>query len=127
MKNRSKYYLKGEMRQRGWNQAMLDEFGLEPDKYEANPRFKRAYPTQYYLKSKVHAVEGTLEFQQRLAKKREVGTKLSEAMKRAKIEKRLEHVNNFITGDFTPGTLRSHLQGYFWKKYGQSPITEIDL
>jgi hypothetical protein len=118
MIDRSKFYLKGEMRQRGWNQAMLDEFGLEPDKYATNPRYKRAFPTQLYLKSKVHAIEGTLEFQQRLAKKRAKGAKLSEAMKRADEERRKQSLDYYLTGDFPPGSFSSFAQEYLRKKHG---------
>ncbi len=121
MIDRSKFYLKTEMRQRGWNQAMLDEFGLEPDKYATNPLYKRAFPTQLYLKSKVHAIEGTLEFQQRLAKKRKVGAKLSVAMKKAAEERRKQHIQDCLTGDFPPGSFLSHAQEYLRKKHGYDP------
>ncbi len=127
MIDRNKYYLKGEMRSRGWNQVMLDEFGLEPDKYATNPRYKRAFPSQYYLKSKVHAIEGTFEFQQRLAKKRKAGAKLSEAMKRAEEERRRQSLQHYLTGDFPPGSFSSYAQEYLRKKHNYDPDKSPDL
>lgn len=121
MIDRLRYYLKTEMRQRGWNQAMLDEFGLEPDKYETNPRYRRAIPTQLYLKSKVHAIEATLEFQQRLAKKRTRGKTMSEAHKRAEALRKERRQQEVLTKEYRPGSFQHHCQARLREKLGYVP------
>ncbi len=73
----SEYFNKSALRKLGWNEAMIKEFKLEPDRYAENPRYSRSWKLmKLYLKSKVNAIMRTKEFKDRVALKRQRSEKI---------------------------------------------------
>lgn len=109
-KDRSHYFNKKELKERGWTEAKIKSWLKKPDTTSPNPFYRSAAPSQLFLKTRVEKFEKSTEFkewQEKSLKRREAQSKRMTEINKKKKEDLLKHIDtlNIVIPKMKPGKL----------------------
>ena len=90
----NKYYIKTELKERGWTESIIKKMNLTPDLLKQNPRYNNAPKMKLYLIDSIKSLENTEQFTKLIEKSklRKISSKKAVETKRKKIINYVENL-----------------------------------